>query len=350
MLALHLLKSLHVAKKTKTKALIDTLRGKRFFIIFNKKLITSADSNATKIFTPLTFYLALSVTIAHIKHMEWQMKQLNKWLYAGILCMCASLMYAKTYAVVDGKAITDKDMEILKQSIPNFNYSKLSEQEKEALINELVNRQLILKAAKQAGLDTSKEYTDIVNNIKDNLLIDLWTKKQADSIQVASVNDAQMRKIYQENEGLFVNQEGKARHILVKTESEAKAIIRELDKVAKNRVEARFIELANEKSIDPASKQQKNGGDLGVFQRSMMHPDFSKAAFDLKPGTYSKEPVATPFGYHIIYLERKSDPKIIPYSEAKKTIENELKMQSIQSGMMQKIQALRQKAKIEITK
>ena len=82
----------------------------------------------------------------------------------------------------------------------------------------------------------------------------------------------------------------------------------------------------------------------------MMHPDFSRAAFDLKPGNYSKEPVATPFGYHIIFLEHKSEPKIIPYNEAKKTIENELKMQSIQGGMMQKIQELRKKAKIEITK
>ena len=235
--------------------------------------------------------------------------QPNKRLCAVLLCVCASLAYAKTYAIVDGKPITDKDMEILKQSIPNFNYSKLSDQEKEAVINELVNRQLILKAAKTAKLDTSKEYTDIINNIKDNLLIDLWTKKQADSIQVASVNDAQIRKIYQENEGFL-----------------------------------------NEKSIDPASKQQKNGGDLGVFQRSMMHPDFSRAAFDLKPGNYSKEPVATPFGYHIIFLEHKSEPKIIPYNEAKKTIENELKMQSIQGGMMQKIQELRKKAKIEITK
>ena len=275
--------------------------------------------------------------------------QPNKRLCAVLLCVCASLAYAKTYAIVDGKPITDKDMEILKQSIPNFNYSKLSDQEKEAVINELVNRQLILKAAKTAKPDTSKEYTDIINNIKDNLLIDLWTKKQADSIQVASVNDAQIRKIYHENEGLFINQEGKARHILVKTESEAKGIIKELDKAGK-RAKERFIELANEKSIDPASKQQKNGGDLGVFQRSMMHPDFSRAAFDLKPGNYSKEPVATPFGYHIIFLEHKSEPKIIPYNEAKKTIENELKMQSIQGGMMQKIQELRKKAKIEITK
>ncbi len=81
-----------------------------------------------------------------------------------------------------------------------------------------------------------------------------------------------------------------------------------------------------------------------------MDPMFSKAAFDLKPGTYTKEPVLTQFGYHIIYLERKSEPKVIPYKDAKKIIENSIKMQSIQGGMMQKIQALRTKAKIKITK
>ncbi|WP_367303341.1 peptidylprolyl isomerase, partial [uncultured Helicobacter sp.] len=58
----------------------------------------------------------------------------------------------------------------------------------------------------------------------------------------------------------------------------------------------------------------------------------------------------TPFGYHIIYLERKSEPKIVPYDEAKKSIENEIRAQNVREGMMQKIQALRQKAKIEITK
>ncbi len=217
-------------------------------------------------------------------------------------------------------------------------------------LNELINRQLILKAAKQEKLDTSKEYTDTINSIKDNLLIDLWTKKQANSTQVPTMNDAQLRKIYQENEGEFIDQEGKARHILVKSESEAKEIIKELDKVGKAKAEAKFIELANAKSIDPASKQQKNGGDLGVFKRAGMDPMFSKAAFDLKPGTYTKEPVLTQFGYHIIYLERKSEPKVIPYKDAKKIIENSIKMQSIQGGMMQKIQALRTKAKIKITK
>lgn len=277
---------------------------------------------------------------------------LRKTLLLGAIfaLLCLNLE-AKTYATIDGKpAVTDKDFEIIKQANPNFNYAKLSDQEKDMVINELLMRQLIIKAAKQDKLDTSKEYTQALEAIKEQMLVEMWQKKQADGIQVPSMNDAQLRKIYQENEGMFINQEGKARHILVKTEEEAKDIIKELDKASKGKVEAKFIELANEKSIDPASKQQKNGGDLGVFQRSVMHPDFSKAAFDLKPGTYTKEPVQTPFGYHVIYLERKSEPKVIPYNEAKKGIEESIKMQNLQNGMMQKLQALREKAKITITK
>lgn len=274
-----------------------------------------------------------------------------KQLFGAIfLSLAIASLQAKTYATIDGKpAVTDKDLEILKQSIPNFNYAKLSDQEKEGIIQELVNRQLILKAAKAEKLDTSKEYTEAINNIKDQLLIDLWSKKQVGGIQMPSVNDAQIKEIYKNNEGMFINQEMHARHILVKTESEAKDIIKELDKAGK-KAESKFIELANAKSIDPASKQAKNGGDLGTFQRNVMHPDFANAASNLKPGTYTQEPVQTPFGYHIIYLIKKSEPKVIPYNEAKKIIEEQIKMQNVQGGMMQKIQALREKAKIQITK
>ena len=91
-------------------------------------------------------------------------------LFFGFLCLTLN---AKTYATVDGKAITDQDLEIVKQAIPNLNFNKLSTQEKEALINQLIDRQLILKAAKQEKLDTSKEYTEVLNAIKDNLLVDL---------------------------------------------------------------------------------------------------------------------------------------------------------------------------------
>lgn len=263
--------------------------------------------------------------------------------------MCLSLE-AKTYASIDSKpVITDKELDQIKQIDPAFDYSKLSDQDKNAVLETLINQELILRAARQEKLDISKEYIAAIKAAKDDLLIKLWQKKQVDNLQLPSINDAQIRQIYEQNKGMFINQEGKARHILVKTEIEAKDIIKELDKAGKKAKE-KFIQLANQKSIDPLAKQQQNGGDLGVFQRTAMVPAFSQAAFALKPDTYTKEPVQTQFGYHVIYLESKTEHKEIPYPEAKKIIEEQLKMQEIQAGIMQKIQALREKAKIDITK
>lgn len=274
-----------------------------------------------------------------------------KQLFGAIfLSLAIASLQAKTYATIDGKpAVTDKDLELIKKINPSFNYSKLSDQEKEGLINQILINQLILKDAKAQKLDASKEYTEAINNIKDQFLVELWQKKQVDNAQVPKLTDAQLRDFYKNNEGMFIKQEMHARHILVKTESEAKDIIKELDKAGK-KAESKFIELANAKSIDPASKQTKNGGDLGTFQRNVMHPDFANAASNLKPGTYTQEPVQTPFGYHIIYLIKKGELKVESYNEAKPKIEELLKGQSIQSAIMQKIQALYEKAKIQITK
>lgn len=274
----------------------------------------------------------------------------NKLLRIAFFSLMCLSLEAKTYASIDGKpVITDKELDQIKQIDPAFDYNKLSDQDKNAVLETLINQELILRAAKQEKLDISKEYTAAIKAAKDDLLIKLWQKKQVDNLQLPSINDAQIRQIYEQNKGMFINQEGKARHILVKTETEAKDIIKELDKAGKKAKE-KFIQLANQKSIDPLAKQQQNGGDLGVFQRTAMVPAFSQAAFALKPDTYTKEPVQTQFGYHVIYLESKTEHKEIPYSEAKKIIEEQLKMQEIQAGIMQKIQALREKAKIDITK
>ena len=87
------------------------------------------------------------------------------------------------------------------------------------------------------------------------------------------------------------SEEVHARHILVKTEAEAKSIIDQLNKGAD------FAALAKKYSTDPAAA---SGGDLGYFSRDDMVPAFSAAAFALKPGQYTKTPVKTQFGWHVI--------------------------------------------------
>lgn len=129
--------------------------------------------------------------------------------------------------------------------------------------------------------------------------------------------------------------EYKARHILVKDEAEAKKLIKELDKGAD------FAELAKKNSTGPNGK---NGGDLGWFDASQMVAPFAEAVVAMKPGTYSKEPVHTQFGWHVIKLEetRKAEPP------AFEEIEPRLVALVQRQKIGEKIAEMRNKAMVEL--
>lgn len=115
------------------------------------------------------------------------------------------------------------------------------------------------------------------------------------------VSDEELNKAYEQLKKQAARTEYKARHILVKDEDEAKKLIKELDK------KADFAELAKKHSLGPTGK---NGGELEWFDASQMVQPFAEAVAAMKPGTYSKEPVQTQFGWHIIYLQetRTAEP------------------------------------------
>lgn len=274
-------------------------------------------------------------------------KSIVSIVLAGSLCV--GFLGAKTLATVDGVNITEKDFDVIKQRVPNFNFDTLKPDQKKALLEQAVNNILIEKQAKKDKLEDTPDYKTALDTFKKQLLVEIWAKKQAEVIGKTKIPEAELKKYYDDNKQQFVQQEAQARHILVKTEDEAKKIISELNKTPKAKVEAKFIELANKDSIDPNTKNTQNGGDLGTFQKNQMVPEFSKAAFELKPGTYTKTPVKTEFGYHIIYLIKKNDPVTYTFDQAKETIEGMLKEKKFQADMKQKIDDLRKKAKITIT-
>lgn len=255
---------------------------------------------------------------------------------------------AKDLATVDGVSVMEKDFDIIKQRVPNFNFNQLNDEQKKALVDQAVNNILIEKQAKKDKLETTADYKEALEAFKKQLLVELWAKKQAEIIGKSNIPEPDLKKYYDENKSQFIQQEGQARHIIVKTEDEAKKVIVELNKMPKAKVESKFIELANKDSIDPNTKNTQNGGDLGTFQKSQMVPEFAQAAFDLKPGTYTKTPVKTEFGYHIIYLIKKNDPVTYSFEQSKQAIEGNLKEQKFQADMKQKIEDLRKKAKIDI--
>jgi len=145
----------------------------------------------------------------------------------------------------------------------------------------------------------------------------------------AAVNDAAMHKVYDEAIGQMKKEtEVHARHILVETEDEAKAVVAELKKGTD------FAELAKAKSKDPGSA---DGGDLGYFTKDQMVPEFSEVAFKLDKGQLS-EPVKSQFGWHVIKVEDKRERQPPEFDKVKDQLENFLVRKS-QSELITKLRA-----------
>jgi peptidyl-prolyl cis-trans isomerase C len=122
-----------------------------------------------------------------------------------------------------------------------------------------------------------------------------------------------MKKVYDEAVKQMGNeQEVRARHILVPTEDEAKAVLAEVKKGTD------FAELARQKSKDPGAAAE--GGDLGYFGKEQMVPEFAEVAFKLDKGQVS-DPVKTQFGWHIIKVEDKRTKPVPEFDKVKDQIE-----------------------------
>jgi peptidyl-prolyl cis-trans isomerase C len=147
--------------------------------------------------------------------------------------------------------------------------------------------------------------------------------------------EAAMRKVYDDaTKQMKPEEEVHARHILVETEDEAKAVREELDKGGD------FAELAKSKSKDPGAAAE--GGDLGFFTKDQMVPEFADAAFNLDKGKLS-EPVKSPFGWHIIRVEEKRTRPVPDFEQVKPQLESFV----VRKAQSEYLAKLREDAKIE---
>jgi parvulin-like peptidyl-prolyl isomerase len=269
---------------------------------------------------------------------------MKKILTSSIIALSlfsVSSLNAKNYASVDGVNIDDKDIASILAVVPGAKFDTLAKEQKKKIVEQAIEKKLLSKKALSSGIQNEKEYKDALAKIEADLALEVWMKKQFDSI---NLSDADVKAFYDKNKQMFQQPEtAKARHILVAKESEAKSIIAALKK-AKN-VKEKFMKLAAEKSTGPSGK---NGGDLGWFDAKRMVPEFSKAAFALKKGTFTNKPVKTQFGYHVIYLEDKKPAKKVELKDAKKGIEQNLKVQKFQEKMKKLSKELRLKADVKI--
>ncbi len=249
-----------------------------------------------------------------------------------------------TLAKVNGVNITKEDVnEFIKLNQPvnlNLTYDKLKPENKKQIVNGLIDKELMVEAAKKAKVEESPDFKKELESAKKALLVKFWLKKQFDDM---IISDSEAKKFYEKVK--MSPEMVHARHILVKSEAEAKKIISQLSKLKGEALKKKFIELAKEKSIGPSGK---NGGDLGYFTKEKMVPSFGVAAFSLKKGEITKKPVKTQFGWHIIYLEDKKPAKVIPFEKLKDKIIQTLKQQKFKAKIDKDLKAMRKKANIEI--
>ncbi len=272
---------------------------------------------------------------------------------ATSLLLTSSLSFAATLATVDGTKISDEDVNNALMQATQGRLAQLpvekQKQLKKQFLEELIAKQVIYEDAKKKGITNTKEYKEqldkIIASIKKDLAIKLWQKKLFEGIKIS---DKELKEYYDKNKQEFMQKESvHARHILVKTEEEAKKIIDQLKGLSGEALKKKFIELAKEKSTGPSGPR---GGDLGYFSKGQMVPAFEQAAFNTQVGKITTTPIKTQFGYHIIYVEDKKEAATKPFAEVKPYIEQRLKMEKFREVMQKRMQELKSKAKISYNK
>jgi len=276
------------------------------------------------------------------------MKSTTKFLSAFLLT--GSLLSAQVLVSVNGAKISSQDVNsaLMEATQGRFNQVPADKQEefRKQVLQQLIAKELIYGDAVKTGVLKSKEfkseYKKVQERIKKELAIQVWQKQQLDKIKVSS---KELKKYYDKNQDEFNEKENvHARHILVKTETEAKEIITQLKSLKGSALKTKFIELAKEKSTGPSGPK---GGDLGFFKKGQMVPAFNDKVFTMKVGTITKEAVKTQFGYHVIYLEEKRSASVRTFTEVKSFIEQRLKMEKFKDSMKITMQNLQKKATIK---
>lgn len=238
---------------------------------------------------------------------------------------------ADAIAEVNGKYISKATFDNLEKEIAERSQGQSFPKEK--LLEELIQRELLVQDALNKKLDQSPEVLERLDEAKKSIL----TQAEVQNFMKANpVTDAEVKAEYDSKVGGNNNTEYKARHILVKTEAEAKKIIAELDKGAD------FAKLANKNSLD--GKEAQNGGDLGWFVAGQMVEPFSKAVIALEKGKYTKAPVQTQFGWHVILREDSRAQTPPPLEAVKEQLMPMLQRKKVQDML----ENLRKTAKVNI--
>ncbi len=252
---------------------------------------------------------------------------MKKIIFASTLLLSTSLLQAaETPAMPQGPVLTINGIDISMPALLTYRDSRQGlplpqdpQQAQNQIVSELITTVLLSEEAKKLGVvdrpevkDAIAMYTRIV--LRDAALSELMKQQ--------TVSDDEIKAAYDKSQKDSKSVEYKARHILVKDEAKAKELIVKLDGGAD------FAELAKENSTGPTGK---DGGDLGWFSPDMMVEPFRDALAAMEKGKYTKEPVKTQFGWHVIVLEDSRDQAPPTLESVKPQLEQQLKSEKLRA-------------------
>ncbi len=247
-----------------------------------------------------------------------------------LIAMAAAPAFAQNAATVNGKPIAAAKVDqIVKQVVAQGKQTD-SPQLREAIKKDLIAREVMIQEADKQGFGTRAEVKQALENARQSIVINAML---ADYVRKNPVKDAEAKAEYDKYKAQLGDKEYHARHILVTTEDEAKAII------AKLKTGAKFEELAKQSKDGSAA----NGGDLDWASPANYVPEFSKAMIALQKGAMTDTPVKTQYGYHVIKLEDTRAAKVPPFEEVKQQVTESLQQRKLQAFR----EELMKKAKIQ---
>lgn len=234
-------------------------------------------------------------------------------------------------ANVNGTPITEAELTLAESEIGQELAGVPTENRRRVLVEYLTEAHLMAAAAEKEKLGTGAEFDERIKYYRLRALRDTYfEKKVRDGVTAEAAKTIYDDKV----KGIPVQQEVRARHILVKTEDEAKNIAKEITGGAD------FGEMAKKHSQDQGGE---GGGDLGYFTRGQMVKAFEDAAFALEKGKVSA-PVQSDFGWHLIKVEDKRDRKPPAFEE----VQDQIKAELVRAKLQSTVAEMRATAKIEM--
>ncbi|MBL6781400.1 MAG: peptidylprolyl isomerase [Alphaproteobacteria bacterium] len=200
---------------------------------------------------------------------------------------------SKVVATIDGDDITLNLVLAMMSQLPPQYRNQPFEVLYEPVLDDIIDTRLAATAAKRSGIADDPLIEELAQRAYDRVMAEAWISLEIQQ----NITDEMVEAQYAELAGdMTLREEISARHILVASEDEAKAIITRLNNGED------FAALAIELSTGPSAP---NGGNLGFFKRGDMVPSFSDAAFLLEVESYSEAPVESSFGWHVIKVDDK---------------------------------------------